>query len=150
MKPNKAHQKRMQELEEDLQFNSMKSNINRARSITVGTAFGGIIEISLRTDTNFFYAQLQPTEAVEIIEQLASACGLQLALRPKQDFSSWRGWELTEESDIRVLWKGGSPWQLQQAEDTINDKDPNFLETLFPPEKENTDENLEENNTEEE
>lgn len=149
MKPNKSHQKRMQELEEDLQFNSMKSNINRARSITVGTAFGGIIEISLRTDTDFFYAQLQPTEAVEIIEQLASACGLQIALRPKQDFSAWRGWELTEESDVRVIWKGGSPWQLHQAEDIIKNEGQNLLENLLSSGKEDTDENLEENNTEE-
>ena len=142
MKTSKTHQKRMQELEENFQFNSLKSNVNRARSITVGTAFGGVVEISLRTDTNVFFAQLQPTEAVEIIEQLASACGLQIAMRPKQDFSAWRDWG-DGETDIKVIWKGGSPWQLAHADDMIKE---NLLESKEESNEESKEESVEESN----
>ena len=54
------------------EYLSMKQNRNRARSITVGTAFGGIVEVGMRSDAASVYAQLQPTEGVELIEQLAA------------------------------------------------------------------------------
>jgi hypothetical protein len=111
MNPSKKQQKRLQELEEDFQYNSIRATQDRARSITVGTAFGGVIEVMLRADTTTLYAQLQPTEAIEIIEQLASACGLQIALKPREDFARWRDWCVDD--NIAVIWKGGSPWQLQ-------------------------------------
>ena len=85
--------KLIQEAYEQNELDSVLSIRNRARSITVGTAFGGVCEITLRSENTFLYAQMQPTEVVEIIEQLAAGIGLDIALRPKQNFASWRGWE---------------------------------------------------------
>lgn len=115
MASNKKHQQRMDEFQNDLQYEALKSNLNRARSITVGTAFGGVIEICMRTDSSTYYAQLQPIEAIEVIESLAAACGLQIAMRPRQDFASWRDWHI-DESQVNVIWKGGSPWQTKAFE----------------------------------
>ena len=42
---------------------------------TVGTAFGGIVEVGMRSDAASVYAQIQPTEGVELIEQLAAGLG---------------------------------------------------------------------------
>ena len=64
----------------------------RARSISVGAACGGTIELSVRTDFTTSYMQLQPTEAVELIHTLAAQCGLDVATRPKEDYATWRSW----------------------------------------------------------
>ena len=40
--------KKIHNLYEENEYNSVKGLQNRARSISVGTAFGGIVEISLR------------------------------------------------------------------------------------------------------
>ena len=122
-------------------FRSLQGNKNRARSITVGTSFGGGIEICMRTDLDTYYAQLQPVEAVEVIESLASACGLQIALRPKQDFSAWRDWNVDEEN-VGVIWKGSSPWQTKQYLPSENSEQ--YLPPENPENVKNT-ENLVEN-----
>lgn len=94
---------------EENELANLESNRNRARSFTVGTAFGGIIEVSMRGDFSTLWCLLQPVEAVEFIEQLAAAAGLQVALRPKQDFASWRGWNVDTENKY---WVGSAHWQL--------------------------------------
>jgi hypothetical protein len=94
---------------EENELANLESNRNRARSFSVGTAFGGIIEVSMRGDFHNMWCLLQPVEAVEFIEQLAAASGLQVALRPKQDFASWRGWNV--ETDNKY-WIGSAHWQL--------------------------------------
>jgi hypothetical protein len=137
MASDKEHQKKMNSLQNDLQYMSLQGNINRARSITVGTAFGGAIEICMRTDLATYYAQLQPVEAIEVIESLASACGLQIALRPKQDFSAWRDWHVDEEN-IGVIWKGSSPWQTKSFQPVENSGQ------YLPPENSENAENIEE------
>jgi len=101
--------KKINKYYEENELANLESNKNRARSFTVGTAFGGIIEISMRGDHHSMWCILQPVEAVEFIEQLAAASGLQVALRPKQDFASWRGWNV--ETDNRY-WVGSAHWQL--------------------------------------
>ena len=65
----------------------------RSRSVTVGTCFGGQVEIGLRTSSNHMFAILTPTETIEIIEQLAAGVGCSVSIKPKQDFAAWRGWE---------------------------------------------------------
>jgi len=71
--------------------------IGRARGITVGTAFGGTVEIGLRrADGNTTYAILQPVEAIEILHQLAACVGCHLQLKPREDFASWRDWRTDE------------------------------------------------------
>ena len=102
------------------EYLSMQQNRNRARSITIGTAFGGIVEIGMRSDAASVYAQIQPTEGVELIEQLAAGLGIEIAMRPKQDFASWRGWEDVIGQRVpldRISWKGAAAWQLLEGEE---------------------------------
>lgn len=67
---------------------------NRASAITVGTAFGGTIEISLRKPNGeSVYVVVQPVEAIELIHQLAAASGCHIHLQPREDFASWRKWK---------------------------------------------------------
>ena len=107
-KESKIIQK-INEIYEENELANLESNKNRARSFTVGTAFGGIIEVSMRGDFHNLWCLLQPVEAVEFIEQIAAAAGLQVALRPKQDFASWRGWNVDTENKY---WVGSAHWQL--------------------------------------
>ena len=69
----------------------------------------------MRTESGYMYAQLQPTEAIELIEQLAAGIGVEVAMRPKVNFASWRGWEEVIEQRIgfdKIAWKGAAAWQL--------------------------------------
>lgn len=107
--------KKINDLCEENEYLSIKQNQNRARSITVGTAFGGIVEINMRSDIASVYAQMQPTEAIELIEQLAAGVGVEIAMRPKVNFASWRGWEEVIDQRIgwdKIGWKGTAAWQL--------------------------------------
>lgn len=102
---------------EENEFYSMKQSRNRARSVTVGTAFGGVVEINMRSDGASVYAQMQPIEAIELIEQIAAGVGVEIAMRPKQNFATWRGWNI-ESGDERFLeWKGAAPWQINHAKE---------------------------------
>ena len=106
---------KIQEAYEQNEYDSILSTRNRARSITVGTAFGGVCEVTLRSENNFLYAQIQPTEVVELIEQLAAGIGVEIAMRPKQNFASWRGWEEVIDQRIgwdKIAWKGAAVWQI--------------------------------------
>lgn len=70
---------------------------SRARSVTVGTAFGGVTELTMRRgDNTFTYAIMQPVETIELIHQLAANVGCHMQLVPRKDFASWRDWKLTE------------------------------------------------------
>ena len=116
------------------EYLSMKQNRNRARSITIGTAFGGIVEIGMRSDSASVYAQMQPTEGVELIEQLAAGLGIEIAMRPKQDFASWRGWEDVIGQRVpldRLSWKGAAAWQLYEGEEL----EKKYQENQLPTEK---------------
>jgi len=107
--------KKIHDLYEENEYLSIKQNQNRARSITVGTAFGGVVEINVRSDIASIHAQMQPTEAIELIEQLAAGVGVEIAMRPKVNFASWRGWEEVIDQRIgwdKIGWKGTAAWQL--------------------------------------
>ena len=70
----------------------------RARSVTVGTCFGGTTEISMRgAFGKNLYAILQPVEVIELIHQLAANVGCHIHIQPRRDFSSWRDWKYTDE-----------------------------------------------------
>lgn len=76
----------------------LDSQLNRARSVTVGTAFGGTTEISMRAnDGSNLWCIMQPVEVIELIHQLAANVGCHIHLQPRRDFSSWRDWKYTEE-----------------------------------------------------
>lgn len=116
MAPKKITETRQKihEVYEENEYASLKQNQTRARSLTVGTTTGGLIEVNMRGDfTNLWYV-LHPVEAVEIIEQLAAAAGLQVAMRPKQDFTSWRSWDTTIPGTAH--WLGAAPWQLNDEQ----------------------------------
>lgn len=109
------YREKINRLCEENEFLSIKQNQNRARSITVGTAFGGVVEVNMRSDIASVYAQMQPTEAIELIEQLAAGVGVEVAMRPKVNFASWRGWEEVIDQRIgwdKIGWKGTAAWQL--------------------------------------
>ena len=82
---------------------STRSNATRSRSVSVGTAFGGVTEISMRGDSGeALWCLLQPVEAIELIHQLAANVGCHIAIKPREDFSSWRGWKVTEEEKLHL------------------------------------------------
>ena len=102
-KVSKTRQK-IHEIYEENELASMRQVQTRARSLSVGTAGGGIVEVNMRGDHANLWYLLQPTEAVEIIGQLAAAAGLDIAIRPKRDFSSWRSWDTSLPSSVQ--WMG--------------------------------------------
>lgn len=92
-----AFHAKIKQMELDMEFNNRASNKNRARSIHVGTAFGGSTEIMMRGDGNkLLYVIMQPVEVIELIHQLSANVGCHLALKPREDFSSWRDWRVSE------------------------------------------------------
>lgn len=116
MAPKKVSKTRQQihELYEENELANLKANQTRARSFSVGTTTGGIIEIGMRGDHANLWYLLQPVEAVEIIQQIAAAAGLEVALRPRQDFASWRSWDTSLPPSVH--WVGTAPWQLGEQQ----------------------------------
>ena len=104
---------------EENEYNNLIQNRSRARSVTVGTCGGGTIEIQMRGDYHSSWMQLTPTEALEIAEQIAAASGVQVAMRPKNDFSAWRGWN-TDSVDYSHL-QGSSPFSQPKIEAASDD-----------------------------
>ncbi len=117
--------KKIEELREQIELecvvnelDSLKDSRHRSRNVTVGTCFGGVVNIAMNNEHYHMYAQLQPTEAIEIIEQLAAGVGVEIAMRPKKNFASWRGWEEVIDQRIAIgdlTWKGAAAHQLSQA-----------------------------------
>lgn len=104
----------IKDLYEQNELASVKQSQCRGRSLTVGGAGGGIIELSIRADLTTLWYQVSPTEAVEIIGQLAAAAGVEIAMRPRQDFAAWRSWDTTLPGS--VAWMGAAPWQLSDED----------------------------------
>ena len=101
---NKAEAKRkLQDIETAQNIDNYTSNLSRARSITVGTAFGGTTEIMMRSDGGrHIWCVMQPVEVIELIHQLAANVGCLIAIKPREDFSSWRGWKVSEEEKLHL------------------------------------------------
>lgn len=95
----KTHEtkKKLQEFQNQQEIENAESNFNRSRSITVGTSFGGTTEISMRGNGDkFLYCIMQPVEVLELIHQLAANVGCHIALKPRDDFGSWREWRISQ------------------------------------------------------
>lgn len=93
---------------------SVEESVNKARSISVGTAFGGTTEIMLRSDGGrHIWCVMQPVEVVELIYQLAANIGFNLKIKPRNDFSSWRDWRITPED--RLHYNGHAPFVNDMA-----------------------------------
>jgi hypothetical protein len=88
---------KLRQIEAEMDLENRESNRNRARSITVGTAFGGTTEIMMRSDGGrHIWCALQPVEVVELINQLAANVGCNVAVKPRDDFASWRDWRVSD------------------------------------------------------
>lgn len=99
--------KKIRELEIKLDLQNRESNLNRARSIMVGTAFGGTSEIMMRGDGGrHLWCVMQPVEVVELIHQLAANVGCDVKITPRNDFASWRDWRISEAEKKHL---GGHP-----------------------------------------
>jgi hypothetical protein len=112
-KLSKTRQK-IHEVYEENELACLKQNQTRGRSLSVGTAGGGVVELNMRGDFANLWYQMQPTEVIEIIGQLAAATGIEIAMRPRQDFASWRSWDPTLPAN--VAWMGAAPWQLSEED----------------------------------
>jgi hypothetical protein len=88
---------KLERLRKQQEIQGMESALTRARSIMVGTCFGGTTELSMRNDGGHMWCPMQPVEVVELIHQLAANIGCNVALKPREDFASWRVWNLTPE-----------------------------------------------------
>jgi len=98
--------KKLKAVDEQMSATSRDGDLRRARSVLVGTCFGGTTEITMRgIDGNVLWTPLQPVEAIELIHQLAASVGCHINLQPRNDFSSWRTWRSNE--DIAKL--NGNP-----------------------------------------
>ena len=116
---------------EENEYNNLIQNRSRARSVMVGTCGGGSIEISMRGDYHSSWIQMTPTEALELAEQLTSSCGVQIAMKPKNDFSAWRGWN-ADNVDYSHL-QGSSPFsqpKIEPAEETYPSNEQRIAEFL--------------------
>lgn len=89
---------------------NFSADLNRARSVTVGTAFGGTTEVSMRAPNGQnLWCVMQPVEVIELIHQLAANVGCHINLQPRKDFSSWRDWRVSEEELARQLGSHNLP-----------------------------------------
>lgn len=94
---NSKLQKIIQKSEEERAARDVLASQTRARSVNVGTCFGGTTELSMRLDNGVsVWSPMQPVEVVELIHQLAANIGCHIALKPRDDFSSWREWRVSE------------------------------------------------------
>jgi hypothetical protein len=88
---------KLAEIQAQQDIANFESNLSRARSVTVGTCFGGTTELVMRgNDGTTLWSPMQPVEVIELIHQLAANVGCHLALKPRDDFSSWREWKISE------------------------------------------------------
>lgn len=91
----------MQKAEAKMASSSRWMDLCRARSISVGTAFGGLTELTIRDHKGeFVFAILQPVEVIELLHTLASNVGCSVEVRPRVDFASWRSWHVTAQERL--------------------------------------------------
>jgi len=136
MKKELSLQERLDALTEMQNLANAEAELSRARSVSVGTAFGGTTEILLRRQNGeVVWALLQPVEVIELIHQLASNVGCHLNLQPRQDFSSWRDWKYSEEELLHYRGHQSLPGQGHAPH--ANDLDPHQDkgQVLPPPEE---------------
>lgn len=100
----KIHDKQRLNMAALLAENEVESHKNRARSLTIGTAFGGVLEIMMRKhDGSHVWATLSPTEAIEFINQIAAGIGCHIHIYPRDDFASWRSWKTPDSEKLIAL-----------------------------------------------
>jgi len=93
----KQFETHMQDIEREMSAENRVGDLSRARSVSVGTSFGGVTEIIMRGNSGYMWTPMQPVEVIELIHQLAANVGCHLQLTPRKDFASWRDWKYTDE-----------------------------------------------------
>lgn len=98
MTTKKQLQKQLDQKQMEHQLASIEANDTRAQSIAIGNAGGGAVEISMRSVRNvYLWNVYQPVEVIELINQLAAGIGCHIHIQPREDFGSWRNWQVSEE-----------------------------------------------------
>lgn len=93
----KLRQKSLEQSTYQQEVASHQAELSRARSVTVGTAFGGVTELSMRAiDGKTIWCLMQPVEVIELIHQLSANIGCHIAIKPRDDFGSWREWRIPQ------------------------------------------------------
>lgn len=92
------------------QIRAAKAEETRARSISVGYAFGGTTEISMRSqDSTHLWVLMRPAEVIELINQLAANIGCHIHIQPRKDFASWRQWNDDAMQNQRLSFSNQQP-----------------------------------------
>jgi hypothetical protein len=92
-----THSQKLKEIQRKHDEANFESSLNRARSVTVGTCFGGTTELMMRGNNgSVMWCPMQPVEVIELIHQLAANVGCHIAVKPRTDFASWRNWKADE------------------------------------------------------
>jgi hypothetical protein len=104
---------RLKELEEYKLLRDRMAASTRAVSITVGTCFGGTTEVAMRGESGqTLWCVMQPVEVIELIHQLSANIGCHIAVKPREDFASWRQWKAT---DHMIAGNGWPPFVNDMA-----------------------------------
>lgn len=101
---NKETQHKLSKLDSQMAIEAREGDLSRARSVTVGTCFGGTVELMMRGNSGYMWCPLQPVEVIELIHQLAAGVGCHIAIKPRQDFASWRDWKVDSHNDAGPTW----------------------------------------------
>lgn len=94
----KDKENKLKDIYNQQEIDNLEATLNRARSITIGTCFGGTTEVIMRDSAGrVMWSPMQPVEVVELIHQLAANIGCHINLVPRNDFASWRAWNYSKE-----------------------------------------------------
>jgi hypothetical protein len=105
------YNEKLAELYREEALRSKQADKYRAQAVTIGTSGGGTTEITLRgVNGDYLWGVYHPAEVTEIIHQLAAAIGCHIALKPREDFASYREWKQLTEEDYEWLngWAPGA------------------------------------------
>jgi hypothetical protein len=106
---NSEYKKAMDEKNRRMMLENREGDFYRARSMSVGTTGGGVTEISMRLNSGqTAWHILQPVEVIELIHQLSANVGCHIAMKPREDFSSWRQWQ--PDTSVPLLNNGWPPF----------------------------------------
>jgi len=135
----KSIQKQLKLAEEARLLRDLEANKNRARALLVGTSFSGTVEVSMRADDGrTLWSPMQPVEVTELIHQLAAGIGCHIQITPRNDFSSWRNWRVTEHQHKHLQGHPAFPNDMEPHMNTGTDRfsieDQRRADSFFPPE----------------
>ena len=108
--------------EDEMFVTSRQGDLTRGRSINVGSAGGGLTEVSIRAnDGKSYWYVMNSSEVVEFIHQLSANIGCLLDLKPRDDFASWRKWKTNSNNMCLTNTQQSPPASLD------HDKQPDVL-----------------------